>query len=246
MARAPAACIVAAEACALEHTRVALKAKGPCLPPRLRLLPPVSRHRLRSLLLQRQTRPTRLRATVLGPLALMILLVSTGARPASTAVLKLVVVFSYSRLYCSLPLCVPPPSLPLSLFSQTTAKPVAQAAPPPIDKQAEAMTATTTFLPKLARGGATTSNATDAVADRAKIRGSPPRRSQRPDRRAGVPLHDESRRTLRCRPSSRSGLDGRGRRIQRTRVQVRAGHRRDRRRPRDRRSHCAADRVPGA
>ena len=73
---------------------------------------------------------------------------------------------------------MPPPSLPLSLFSQTTAKPVAQAAPPPIDKQAEAMTATTTFLPKLARGGATTSNATDAVADRAKIRGSPPRRDE--------------------------------------------------------------------
>lgn len=177
MARAPAACIVAAEACALEHTRVALSSQGPCLPPRLRLLPPVSRHRLRSLLLQRQNRPNRLRATVLGPLALMILLVSTGARPTSTAVPKLMVVFSYSRLYCSLPLCVPPPSLPLSLYLQTTAKPVAQAAPPPIDKQAEATTATTTFL-KLARGGTTTSNATDAVADPAEIRGSPSQRDE--------------------------------------------------------------------
>ena len=108
----------------------------------------------------------------------MMLLVWTGARPASTAVPKLVVVFSYSRLYCSLPLCVPPPSLPFSLYLQATAKPVAQAAPPPIDKQAEATTATTTLLPKLARGGATTSNATDAVADPAEIRGSPPRRDE--------------------------------------------------------------------
>ena len=38
------------------------------------------------------------------------LLVWTGARPASTVVPKLVVVFSCSRFYCSLPLCVPPPS----------------------------------------------------------------------------------------------------------------------------------------